>query len=311
MANFINDVKDKNELNVTFEKSKFNGELEYKLISTNKLVKEINKVFSAMTGDLLGARFIRVDNVPPIASEFLNARMNEIVNFIAAKASNEEKPSLFKSADIIRNYFNSEENNKRKPNGAFSYVALYFEDKRDEEGKVKFVKPKDKIAKEASPSKAAGWINAWNSRNDYRYLSITPEAKKCLEGFVPKRNPINNKPTFDKHGIIWDNLYTVKSIGDLYNAGYYNTQYNIVEIPISISNFFAMIHGKTVEGSNQRYQYEYSFVLPKDFSVFQEQERTNNYMLNVVQINGERVNKLANENGISVNNNKLGFLSAK
>lgn len=305
----INETKNTEALKLTFEKSDFNGELEYKLISTNKLVKQICKTFGAMTDDFVGARFVRVDRVPQIASEFLNARLNDIDHFIDAKASNEEKASLFQVSNIIRNYINAEENNKLKPNGALSYVCLYFEDRREGEGKVKFVKPKDKIMKESSTDKMSGWINAWNSRNDYKYLAITADAKKCLEGFVPRRNPMNNKEAYNsKQGILWDNLYDVRTINDLYNMGYYQKQYNVVMVPIDINKFFSMIHGKTVEGSNQKYEYEFNFVVPKAPSVFAEQVRTNNYMLNVVQINGERVQKVANENGVTTNTNKLGFL---
>ena len=96
----INETKNTEALKLTFEKSDFNGELEYKLISTNKLVKQICKTFGAMTDDFVGARFVRVDRVPQIASEFLNARLNDIDHFIDAKASNEEKASKMNNSSI-------------------------------------------------------------------------------------------------------------------------------------------------------------------------------------------------------------------
>lgn len=311
MAN-LNEVKTEvknndSELNVSFEHSEFNGELKYKITTSDRLIREIGKTFSAMTNDYLGARFVCVDRVPQIAIEFLNARMNDIDRFINAKASNEEKASLFQISNIIRNYINAEENSKLKHNGALSYVALYFGDIKEGDGKVKFVKSKDQLAKESSEDKIESWINAWNSRNDYKYLSITPEAKKCLEGFVPRKNPINNKDVFGNHGIIWENLYDVKSIDDLYNRGY-NKQYNVVEVPIDIRKFFSMIHGRKIKGSNQIYQYDFNLIIPNDQSLFAEQIRTNNFMLNVVQVDGEQVQKTANESGIATNNNKLGFI---
>lgn len=314
--------KTNEELNVTFEKSAFNGELKYKLITTDKLVKEICKTFSAMTDDFIGAKFIRVDKPAANYNDFLNKKVDDLNNFVF-NASNlktvingEDQPLIpaaetakaYEATNILRNYVHAEESSKTKPNGELSYVVLYFVDHQVGDGKVKFVMPKDKIIQESSKSKVDGWINAWNRRNDFKYLALTDDAKKCLEGFVPPVNPMNKKEAFNKHGIIWDNLFDVSVINDLYCTGMYNKTYNVCMVPLDIRKFFSMIYGKNVEGSGEKYAYNFTFMLPSNPSVFMDQFRRNNFVLNVVQVDGNRVRKYAEENGVSTNTNKLGFI---
>lgn len=312
------------ELNVTFEKSAFNGELKYKLVSTDKMVREICKTFSAMTNDFIGAKFILADRPVQSDANFMNAQIDGINNFIF-NASNiksrdsednelsvipeDETQKAYGATNILRQYVAKEESNKEKPNGEHSYVALYFMDNPEGDGKVKFVLPKDKIIQKTSNSKMGGWISAWNRRNDFKYFGLTSDAKKCLEGFVPLRiNPTNQKATTDKRGMIWENLYDVKTVTDLYYTGAVSKQYNVCIVPIDIRRFFSMIYGKKVEGSNEKYEYDFTLMLPSNPYIFQSQMQRNNFILNVVQVDGERSKKYMEENGISTNTNKLGFI---
>lgn len=317
-----------NQVDVNFE-GKFDGEFQYKLVNTNTIISAFSEIMKAVTNDFVGARFVCVNSMAQNQGAFLNARIDDINKFINDKLSAEavntavdgkidpadtqriegEKYSMFQITNLIRNYINVEEASKVKPSGKLSYIIAYFTDEKDIPDSSKFVMPKDKIhSKDKSSTRVTEWIKAWNSKDDYKFLGLTDAAKDFLAKVLPSVNGTTNKPIMTRNGIDWNNAFVIKSVNDLYNMGYTGRMYNIIEVPIDVNKVFKLMYGA---GEHHNLSYEYNFVIPSIPSIYNEQIRTNRYMLNVVQIDKDKMEHAATENGIRPTTNKLGFIPVR
>lgn len=309
MGNFNSSKNDKSRLSFSIEPSKFNPEFDYEIITSDELVKKINAIFKSVTSDHMGGKFVP-NFIPPNLTQY-DGLFNSVNNFINDKASDDkEKNTMLAISAKINSTLKGIMLNANKPSAEFSYIDLYFEDRREEENKIKFIASKAKVAEKTGGTLVDGLINAYKSRGDFRSLALTDDAKDFLKKLVPNFNPMDGRPIKVNKNIIWENLYKEETTQHLWTQVNNNRLYTYIRVPIDISKCLSMIYGSKIEGTDSHYEYKIAFVVPdkENLPKWNKEVETNNYMLHIIRIDGEQMNKANNRYSTSITTNKLGFL---